>query len=129
MASSMQDRVAGSRQVGEFTPVQLFAGEAPITTEPGTTAVALAEYQVVGRLTSNGNYVPHTPGASDGSQNVAGIAVYAVNGTTQTKVEIYTGGFFNHEALVWHATLTTLAQRKAAFSTLGTIKIGQPVHM
>lgn len=126
MTSPMQTRGAGSREVGEFNPVQLFAGEYPTSTEPGTAGAALLEYQVVALL--NGAYVPHDPTAVDSKKDAAGIALFAVNGTTQTKVEVYTGGFFNHEALVWHASLTTLAQRKAVFSRLGTIKIGNLVN-
>lgn len=126
MPSPMQTHVAGSREVGVFTPVQLFAGDFPINTQPGTTAVALQEYQVVALV--GGLYVPHTPGASDGSQTAAGINLYAVNGTTQTAVEIYDSGHFNHEALVWHASLTTFALRKAVFQNLQTVKIGKLVN-
>lgn len=126
MSSSMQTRVAGSREVGVFTPVQLFAGDFPINTQPGTTAVALQEYQVVALV--GGLYVPHNPGGSDGSEVAAGITLFAVDGTTQTAVEVYDSGHFNHEALVWHSSLTTFAQRKAVFNNLQTVKIGKLVN-
>ena len=122
----MTDRTAAGRTVGTFTPEQLFAGEAPVITENGTAGGTYAAHQVLGRNAA-GNLVAHDPTAGGGSASEAkaiGIALFAGNASTQTKAASYTGGFFNHEAVVWHASLTTLAQRKAAFAGLLTIKIG-----
>lgn len=126
--SVTSEHLAGSRTVGTYAgPVQLFAGEAPIITDQGVAAAPIAEYQVIA-LNSSGLYVPHDPTATGQPQaTAAGVALFAAHQTTQPRVSLYSGGYFNHEALGWHASLTTLAQRKAAFAGLKTIKIGSLV--
>lgn len=116
---------------GVVTPphvTQLFAGDSEVVTEEGETVVAgtnLAKYTVVGRITASGKLKAHTPGANDGSEVAIGILTQAANAASADVpgLAIYTAGFFNHEALTWHASLTTLAARKAVFART-PIRIG-----
>ncbi len=68
-------------------------------------------------------------GGSDNAQQGApeakaiGIAAYAVDASGgDVAGPYYEGGYFNHEALVWPAALSTLDQRRAAFD-------GTPIHI
>lgn len=119
--------LASGDLAGTMDNTQLFAGDAKIITEEETVASGqgvVAKYTVVGRLTASGKLAKHTPGASDGSEVAVGILTQAVNATAaDVRVAMYTGGFFNHEALTWHASLTTLAARKVVFERT-PIKIG-----
>ncbi|WP_412543928.1 hypothetical protein [Pseudomonas aeruginosa] len=47
----------------------------------------------------------------------------SATGTTGQDSAFYTGGDFNHAVLIWPATVTTLAQRRAVFATTATIAI------
>lgn len=120
--------LASGELVSSYSPVDLFAGDADVVTEEAILDTGnLAKYTVVGRITASGKIVAHAPGASDGSQLAIGILTQAANATSaDLRVGIYTGGFFNHAALVWDASLTTLAARQAAFrATTGhSIRIG-----
>lgn len=120
----LEERIAGDLDLGSHQPVQLFAGEAPIITDNFPVGADLEQYEVFA-LDANGIAVKHAPGAADGTEIAAGIACYAVVNGTDTTVAAYTGGFFNHEALVWEASLDDLAKRKAQFTSTGTIKIGR----
>ena len=111
-------------------PVQLFAGEAPVTTNraEGGTSVKLAAYTVIAIV--GDKIVAHNPAATDGSEVAAGILCTPLDTTAATGVPgswapYYTGGDFNHAALVWDSTLTTLAARRAEFAQTGTIKISK----
>jgi hypothetical protein len=111
--------LAANRDVGTYTPFQLFAGEVdPVTTDyPCAAATTLEKYRVVGVIAATGLIVPHDPAASDGSQFAVGIACQPKAATTGNKqVSIYVAGCFNHAALVWNAATDTVAERKAAFA-------------
>lgn len=102
---------AGNVDLGSYQPVHLFAGSADIVTDNFPVGAALAQYQVFA-VNAAGAAVPHDPAATDGTEKAVGIALYAADSGS---VVGYIGGDFNHEALVWDASLDTLAKRKAAF--------------
>lgn len=122
---------AGNDSMSFPQPVNLFAGSAPITTNraQGGVNVNLPAYRVIALV--NDLIVAHNPAASDGSQIAAGILVTPLNtnagagGTAGAWAPYYTGGDFNHEALVWDAATDTFAERRSAFSPTGTIKISK----
>jgi hypothetical protein len=120
--------LAGNATEGTYTPTELFAGEAKVITQVDEVADDIQKYQVVGK-TDGGNIVPLDPAATDGSEVAYGIATQAVNAGSEyldgrnNSVAVYVGGFFNHEALIWPASLGSLAARKKAFQGTG-IQIG-----
>ena len=105
---------AGNVDLGTYSPVHLFAGSADIVTDNFPVGASLAQYQVFA-VNAAGAAVPHDPTASDGTEKAVGITLYAVTLSAGGNVAGYIGGDFNHEVLVWHASLDTLAKRKAAF--------------
>lgn len=118
--------LAGSRTATPFVPFQLFAGEKEIVTNHGPVAASqnLAKYQVVAK-NANGQLVAHDPSKSDGTEVAVGIMCQPI--TTEAgenpSAPYYVSGFFNAEALVWHASTDTLVKQQAAFA--GTeIEIG-----
>ena len=111
---NLPDHLAGNSSLGSWEPVQLFAGEGPIITDGGTVGVAFTKYQVIAIRSADGLLVPFDPTAEDtGAEIAIGIANEA--GVVGATAPYYRAGVFNHEALTWPASLTTLAQRKAAF--------------
>lgn len=112
--------LAGSSTL-ELTPApNLFAGSAPITTNRAQVSVALDQYEVIAIV--GDEIVAWNPDGVDGSEVAAGILATATE-VGSGWAPYYTGGDFNHEALVWPAAIDTLAERRAAFSHTGTIKI------
>ncbi|BES53361.1 MAG: head decoration protein [Aeromonas veronii] len=105
---------AGNVDLGTYSPVHLFAGSADIVTDHFPVGANLAQYQVFA-VNAAGAAVPHDPTASDGTEKAVGITLYAVTQSAGGNVAGYIGGDFNHEVLVWHSSLDTLAKRKAAF--------------
>lgn len=105
---------AGNVDLGTYSPVHLFAGSADIVTDHFPVGGNLAQYQVFA-VNAAGAAVPHDPTASDGTEKAVGITLYAVTQAKGGNVAGYIGGDFNHEVLVWHSSLDTLAKRKAAF--------------
>lgn len=105
---------AGNVDLGTYSPVHLFAGSADIVTDNFPVGANLAQYQVFA-VNAAGAAVPHDPTASDGTEKAVGITLYAVTQSAGGNVAGYIGGDFNHEVLVWHSSLDTLAKRKAAF--------------
>lgn len=117
----MSNDIAGGRIVlGSTTPVQLFAGEAPITTIQYPLTIDVVKYQVVS-VDATGNIV-----AFDAALKNAVIA--SQNGVTGDTIAFFDGGNFNHEALVWPAGMTTYAQRRVATGPNSTLKIGLLVN-
>jgi hypothetical protein len=120
------NELAGNGTKGGFTPHHLFAGEKEIVTNNGSVAANqdLKQFQVVA-MNAAGELVAHDPAASDGTEKAVAVMAQPVKTTAATAPgPYYVSAFFNHEALVWHATLDTLAKRKAAL--LGTeIQVGK----
>lgn len=121
-----QDIAAGQTVLGTFTPVQLYAGEAPITTNDYeiATGVSVVKYGVYA-LDATGKVIVWDPAGSAPATTPRVIASQA--GAAGDRISFFDGGNFNHAALTWPASLTTFEQRRAAFNSTGTIKIGRLV--
>lgn len=117
--------VVGNGTLGGYTPFQLYAGEKEIVTahDPVAANQDLKQFQGVAK-NADGELVAHAPAASDSTANLVGFMAQPVKTTGATvSGPYYVSAFFNHEALVWDATLDTLAKRKAA--VVGTeIQVG-----
>lgn len=120
-----QNDLARNGTLGGFTPFELFAGEKEIVTDHDDVAPStiLKKYQVVAKNAA-GQLVPHDPTASDTTKTAVGVTTQPITtGAAAAPVAYYVSAFLNHDVLVWHASLTTLAARKAAF--VGTeIRVG-----
>ncbi|SFD52329.1 Bacteriophage lambda head decoration protein D [Pseudomonas citronellolis] len=124
----MTEFLAGSNRMNFPQPPQLFAGSLEVTTNRRQVAdnLKFQQYEVIAIVADK--IVKFDPEGDDGSEVAAGIIANSVDTTTATGVAgqwsgFYTGGDFNHAALVWPAALTTLAQRRAVFATTATIAI------
>lgn len=109
-------------------PAQLFAGSAPVITNraEGGAEVELAAYTVIAIVADK--IVAWVQGGTGGTEVAAGILAAPLNtkatgGNPGSWAPYYTGGDFNHAALVWPVAADTLAERRAAFAQTGTIKI------
>lgn len=120
-----QDIAAGEIDLGSFTPVQLFAGEAKIITGDYELAVDVVKYGVYA-LDATGKVIVWNPAGTAPATIPKLIASQA--GVTGDRIAFFEGGYFNHEALVWPGSLTTFETRRATFGPLGTIKIGRLVN-
>lgn len=120
-----QDIAAGEIDLGSFTPVQLFAGEAKIISGDYELAVNVVKYGVYA-LDATGKVIVWDPAGTAPATIPKLIASQA--GVTGDRIAFFEGGYFNHAALTWPASLTTFETRRAAFGPLGTIKIGRLVN-
>lgn len=122
----MSNDLAANGTFGSFSPEQLYAGEGKIVsgTNVFLAGVAYEKYRVLALNAAN-KLVLHDPTQTDSRKQAVAIAAQPIDATGgDVSGPIFQGGYFNHAALVWHASLTTLAQRKAAFE--GTeIHVGQ----
>lgn len=138
MSGSYPNLLADGDTLSAFVPFDLFAGESPTVTQSITVASGqgLAQFEVVA-MNASGEIVAWDPTADyiADDDTVAGggvsLPLYAskaigimcqaidASGGAADGV-IYTAGFFNHAALVWPGSVTTLAARRAAF-------IGTPI--
>lgn len=127
-----KDLVAGFTSEGSYSPTQLFAGDSDVVTDDGYVVASgqgvVPKYSVVAILTASGKLVKHNPAGNDGSQFAIGITTQAANATSaDAKVAIYKAGYFNHAALTWNASTTTLALRKAVFErtsvNIGSVRL------
>lgn len=113
------DLAGGHALLGEFTPTQLFAGEAPITTNDYGTTIDVVKYQVVS---------VNAAGAVVAFDAALPKIIASQPGLAGDRLAFFDGGNFNHEALVWPETLTTFDARRAAFGANGTVKIGRLIN-
>lgn len=115
-----QDIAAGQTVLGTVALVQLYAGEAPITTNDYETSIAVTKY-LVASVDATGKVV-----AFDAELPKVIASQAAAIGD---RIAFFDGGNFNHEALTWPADLTTFEARRAAFGANNTtIKIGRVVN-
>ena len=105
-------------------PDDMLAGEMPLITgqgEIGNAAVAARTVLMVGSSGNAGKLVAYdgTPGAA--------VAIAAADLKASARGPIYEGGYFNHEWLIWPAgsTMDTYLERKTAFASGSTIKVGK----
>jgi hypothetical protein len=116
------DIASGETALGTFTPVQLYAGEAPIITNDYELTANVAKYQIC-QLDATGKVVPA------GTASAVGYIIASQAGVAGDRIAFFEGGFFNHEALNgWPAGATTFEARRALVGANGTLKIGRLVN-
>lgn len=119
MPPSLPDLLAGSEDLGNWAPTQIFSGEADIVSDGDPVGAVFPIYAVVAK-NATGQLVPFNPTAAPVGDNPApetiAIGIAAQAGVLNTFAPYYVGGVFNPDALVWPASVTTLAQRKAVFA-------------
>lgn len=104
--------LAGGGLIGQYTPEQLYAGEAPIVTDAAPTKVAdVKKYEVL-VLEADGLRRPDIAGGDKGGQCVIAAQPAAEVGA---QVPYFAAGKFNHEVLVWPEALDTYAKRRTFF--------------
>lgn len=108
---AVNDIAAGSL-VGTWAPEQLFAGDAPVTTDAAPAAASITKYQLIALLAA-GTVTPFVAGTHTADQ--AFVAAQAAS--TGQQVPYYKSGCFNHEIIGWPAgaALDTYVERKALF--------------
>lgn len=117
-----KDIASGRTVLGTSTPVQLFAGEAPIITGDYVLKTAVVKYQAC-TVEADGTVSALTAAADN-----KGLVIASQAGVIGDSIAFFEGGYFNHEALVWPADATTLVQRRELAGVGGTIKIGRLVN-
>lgn len=119
MAGSYPDLLArGVEDAGRFDQFDLFSGSGPWNTTQMQVADATAIEQFEVLALFGGKLVK----ATDANQAFA-IAAQPIDAATPgVFIPIFISGGFNHEALVWDATLNTLGKRQGAFA-------GTPVYV
>jgi len=78
---------------------------------------------VLGKITANGKFVPHNPGATDGSQTAKAIILHNVEVPDDEDLEV--AAFTRNcevkgVCLVLHESITTDAEKQAVFDALAT---------
>lgn len=108
------NQIAGNGTHGSYAPFHLFAGEKEIVTgqRSVTPSVAFAQFEVAADVA--GVLTKYT-GQPDVFLVVVAQPIVA-SPDVGVQAPVYLSAFFNHEALVWPATVTTLDARKAAFN-------------
>lgn len=118
------DWKAGADPEGSWTPTQLFTAEDEIKTAPVIvlTGQDLAFGTIVA-LDAAGKAVPWDPASATAEIKVpVGVIATAINTTSPAgdrHAEIYEGGCFNPDLLVWPAALDTYAERNSALRSAG----------
>lgn len=114
-------------------PIQLLAGDGGVLVTDGAPlapTTTLLQYTVIAKNAA-GQIVAWAPAASDVTNKAIGIlaqdassdpANTAAGGVAPNYCPYFKGGKFNHLALIWPGSVTTLAARMAAFE-------GTPVHI
>lgn len=115
--NTFPDDGAASGNFGSILPIQIFAGQKPVTTSHAKVLrnQTLAKYTVVA-FTPAGLLTPWAPAAVDSTAVIAGVlAQPVVTGATDDTVSApyYDGGCFNFDLMTFAAGVT-LAQVKAA---------------
>jgi len=105
--------------VETYSPDNLIAGHTPqIANDSGTlvTGQNLARGAVLGRITASSKLTLCENNAVDGSEVPVAILVEAIDASAADKVcQLYVGGCFHSDELVWGATFDTAAEKEAAF--------------
>ncbi len=118
------DLAAGGVEYDPLKATQLYAGEGKIVTGHSVALADLQKYEVCvltptglsKTFDMDGNGSIGTPGVilPPVGCNAVIAAQPALSGG---KVPYFSGGVFNHAALIWPAALDTLAKRKAFFGS------------
>ena len=118
------DWKAAATDEGSSVEVQLFTAEDEIKTTPSLvlTGQNLLFGTIVAYNAAN-KIVPWDPAQTDSRAAPAGIIATAINTTTPVagdrQAEIYVGGCFNPDLLIWPAALDTWLERDAALRVAG----------
>jgi hypothetical protein len=113
----------GNTLDSQYTPTQLFTAEDDIKTTPALvlTGQNLAVLTIVAFNTAN-KLVAWAPAAENSTAVPVGILAMDANTTTPSgdrQFEMYVGGCFNPDLLVWPAALDTWLERDAALRVAG----------
>lgn len=121
----MNDIAGGRTVLGTFTPVQLFAGEAPITTNDYVLTTNCTKYQVC-TVAADGTVKAAALVADIVGKN---IVIASQAGASGDRIAFFDGGNFNHEALTWPSdAAATFDGRRALVDSGNTLKIGRLVN-
>lgn len=117
------DWKAGADPEGSWSPTQLFTSEDDIKTAPVVvlTGQDLAFGTIVA-LDAAGKAVPWNPAGADSTAQPVGIIATPINTIDPAgdrHAEIYEGGCFNPDLLIWPADLDTYLERNAALRKAG----------
>jgi hypothetical protein len=126
MALIIEGLYSGDWLKGEVeVPSRYSRDQVTLDNSGGGSALTLVSGAVLGKVTLSGNFVQLAPGASDGSQNVAGILLY---NTTVAAASTAAVAIISREATVadtqitWPAGITT-NQKNAAVAQLAALGI------
>lgn len=116
-------QAAGITDEGSSSPTQLFTAEDEIKTKPALvlTGQDLAFGTIVAFNSAN-KLVQWDPSQTDSRAKPVGVIATAINTTSPSgdrQAEIYVGGCFNPDLLIWPASLDTWLERNAALDTAG----------
>lgn len=120
------DDLAGYREQQGQRPLQLWAGDAQIITDAFQKANAddtFAKYEVIA-LDSNGRAIKYNPDGEGDAKTPRGFIAQPIK-AGDAHVQVFVGGYPNHEALVWPASLDTFEKRRQAFVNNGSMFIGK----
>lgn len=121
------DDIAGYRTQEGQRPLQLWAGDAKIITDAFLKANAgdtFAKYEVVA-INGEGKVIKFDPAASGKDDTIPrGFIAQPVDASTAW-TQVFIGGYPNHEALIWPASLDTFEKRRHAFIDSGSMFIGK----
>lgn len=113
----MDIRLAGNGTQGALTTRNLFAGESDIVTTSSVykAGVAFPEGAVLAK-DADGKLILWAQGVGAPENSAVGICPLQLDSAAADRQgPYYTGGVFNHAALVWPVAADTLVERKAAF--------------
>lgn len=112
-----------SNESESFAPNDLYGGEADSVTTSGTVASGntVAKMEVLGRVTSSGEYAPFDPAATDGTEDAVALAAQDIDASGgATDGPLFVGGYFNLANVT--APNATAAQLAQAFD-------GNPIYL
>lgn len=117
------DWAAGNAAEGSYVPVQLFTAEDEIKTAPVTVLTGQnLLFGTIVALNAAGKAVPWDPAGAAPLNAPVGFIATAINTTVPAgdrHAEIYEGGCFNPDLLVWPAALDTYLERNSALRQAG----------
>lgn len=103
-------QLAGDRDTSVLVAPQLFMGDAPIVTD---SAVALADIQQWQLCVILPTGIKPYVVADDAASSPDKLVVSQIAGLTGARIGFYSAGKFNHEVMVWPASITTFPVRRA----------------
>lgn len=117
-------QLAGTRDSVKAAALQFFIGDAPIVTDSAPALAAVKQWEVL-VLSATGVTPWDGTEAAATAPNKLVVSHMAVP-TVGDQVPYYTAGKFNHEVMVWPASVGTYEKRKAAVQG-AMIQIGHTI--